>query len=698
MITDFGVLLTQLLYDAGKTRKQIAEKIAEKKGSPTSDVEEANITRYVTGTRIPDKESTVYSQMSALFPVLISEHVVTSEDQVHELISKIPFKYEYDKTRKHLADSIRDMLVSEVLALLEKQQALDRPRYSTKWDTELIGRDEDIQRVWDMLVDEGKQFVTIVGLPGVGKTELARQIVEINKESKYFANVASLSIRENEGDTDTVLHRIDETLKRYDDLQKRTLLIIHNCERITDLKKARETLYDRVNKQKQLTILATSRATFSLKDHELKPLQNDDAVRLFLAVAKLTPDEGNAPTIAAICKGLGGLPLALELVASRVRDLPTLDGVYKSLQTNEILTLPHAYPDSDRQETLFNLVKWSYDLFAPQVQIQKLFIRLAIFAAPCHIEAVEAICTLEDVPKEQLSNFLWKLNDHRLIIFDGKIINISHPIIYQFACDMFDKIDIRSWFIINTRFLNYYYYLMQNVKDVDGETQPELARLLIGEFDNFFKVRTMILYRNVAYIEDNIVNRVTKEEYDIYEKTQNQCKNISTQWSKEAVQSHPRLFPFYFSGGILNEKYLERKIIERGRGYLILLPQMGLYEEDANSENYEEIYRTGQMIELALRDAISIYVDISNSFKVDITLQELNRVMATMVEPKALARYKKVYLTRIQLMNECRQTFSLKKIDDFISENFEQELHDLFVQEIDDVLRGGDGNPMKWFI
>ncbi len=246
--------------------------------------------------------------------------------------------------------------------------------------------------------------------------------------------------------------------------------------------------------------------------------------------------------------------------------------------------------------------------------------------------------------------------------------------------------------------MNYYYYLMQNVKDVDGETQPELARLLIGEFDNFFKVRTMILYRNVAYIEDNIVNRVTKEEYDIYEKTQNQCKNISTQWSKEAVQSHPRLFPFYFSGGILNEKYLERKIIERGRGYLILLPQMGLYEEDANSENYEEIYRTGQMIELALRDAISIYVDISNSFKVDITLQELNRVMATMVEPKALARYKKVYLTRIQLMNECRQTFSLKKIDDFISENFEQELHDLFVQEIDDVLRGGDGNPMKWFI
>src|SRR2546421_7028519 len=108
---EFGTLLQTLLDNAGKKQNQIAEKIAEKKGR-SPEAEESRMSRYISGTNSPGKPSTVYNQMNALLDALITEHVVTSEDQANELISRIPFKYTPDENEKRIIDSVRATLRS----------------------------------------------------------------------------------------------------------------------------------------------------------------------------------------------------------------------------------------------------------------------------------------------------------------------------------------------------------------------------------------------------------------------------------------------------------------------------------------------------------------------------------------------------------------------------------------------------------
>jgi len=139
MATDFGALLKKLLDTTGRTQKQIAKKIAEKTGS-TINVEEANISRYVTGRNLPRYEETVYRQIEALFTVLITEHVITSDDQANELVSKVPFKYETDR-----AKTLRSKLEHEVLNILKRQQALEKPKDETTQGVSVFEEDNDIQ-------------------------------------------------------------------------------------------------------------------------------------------------------------------------------------------------------------------------------------------------------------------------------------------------------------------------------------------------------------------------------------------------------------------------------------------------------------------------------------------------------------------------------------------------------------------------
>lgn len=641
------------------------------------------LSRMVTGTF--EYGEKLHIQLYDLFKGLATFYNAISVEGVQELLDTIP-----SKPSEHLSDTIRDHLIAQLI-----DEGIIKQVFYTKWRTQFIGREEDIRAVWNMLVKDKEQFVTIVGLPGVGKTELARQIEEINRGNKYFVNLTSFSIGGDDGNMKKVLDRIDEMLKKYE-LQQRTLLIIHNCERFTNLKEARDAFYDRVNNLKQLTILATSRATFSAKEHELKPfdvdqlgetietLQENEAVRLFLQTANhnrkkgdevLEIDQGNAPKIAAICKGLGGLPLALELVATRVRDL-SLERVYRNLHTYKILILPHAYPDSDRQTTLFQLIKWSYDLFAPAEQ--KLFIRLAVFHPPCHIEAVEAICMLDDVPKEQIADFLWKLNDHHLINFDSEIVEIAHTTILNFAFEEFQDFSKEypeTFMKINTLFIHYYYDLMDKymrVKDLNEKTQPELAeyiRLSEGEYYNVSRAFQLIILTNKLYIEEEIKNRVTKEEYDTYMFIQEKLQTIIKHGLKER-----RTFDYYLLYMTIlalpvqekeREEYLAARIQEWG--LLILLPEMGLYNDDGDSETSEEIDKICQEIELAALDALNLPIFLKSRFRDDEILQEANMMIASIVDEETLTRYAKVYFTRIQLMNECRQFYSIKKLSEFLS-------------------------------
>ena len=97
----------------------------------------------------------------------------------------------------------------------------------------------------------------------------------------------------------------------------------------------------------------------------------------------------NAQPVAAICIALDGLPLAIELAATRVGVLPPA-ALLERLDSRLRLLKGGARDAPERQRTIRATIDWSYDLLEPQEQ--RLFVRLAVFAGGCTLESAERIC------------------------------------------------------------------------------------------------------------------------------------------------------------------------------------------------------------------------------------------------------------------------------------------------------------------
>ena len=118
------------------------------------------------------------------------------------------------------------------------------------------------------------------------------------------------------------------------------------------------------------------------------------AVALFVDRAQaVQPDfaitDANAAVVAELCRRLDGLPLAIELVAARVKLLPP-DELLAHLSGPWMLSVDGLRDVSARQKTLRGAIGWSYDLLTPTEQT--LFKRLAVFVGGCTLEAAEAVC------------------------------------------------------------------------------------------------------------------------------------------------------------------------------------------------------------------------------------------------------------------------------------------------------------------
>jgi predicted ATPase/DNA-binding CsgD family transcriptional regulator len=137
--------------------------------------------------------------------------------------------------------------------------------------------------------------------------------------------------------------------------------------------------------------------TLSLPDTKRLPdlvaLSQYEAVALFIQRAQAARPEfqvtnANAPVVAEICVRLDGLPLAIELAATRIKLLPLQALLTRLGQRLQLLT-SSARDVPAHQQTLRNTIQWSYDLLDAQEQL--LFCRLSVFVNGCTLEAVEAI-------------------------------------------------------------------------------------------------------------------------------------------------------------------------------------------------------------------------------------------------------------------------------------------------------------------
>ncbi|HEY8602055.1 MAG TPA: tetratricopeptide repeat protein, partial [Thermomicrobiales bacterium] len=188
---------------------------------------------------------------------------------------------------------------------------------------------------------------------------------------------------------------------------RRLLLILDNCEHLLD---GVATIAELIAICPGLVVVATSRAPLRLRgerEYPLAPLALPSlrklptaaeiaeipAVQLFVSRAReVIPSfslvQANAAAIAAICRRVDGLPLALELAAARMRLLNPTEVLARLDQALPLLS-GGARDLPERQRTMRNTIAWSYDLLNPEEQ--RLFRTLAIFVGGWDLAAIEAI-------------------------------------------------------------------------------------------------------------------------------------------------------------------------------------------------------------------------------------------------------------------------------------------------------------------
>ncbi|CAM04577.1 putative ATPase [Saccharopolyspora erythraea NRRL 2338] len=337
-------------------------------------------------------------------------------------------------------------------SILRQDAALEvRPARRTNLPaplTELVGRDDAVAAVRSLV--SGARLVTLTGPGGVGKTGLAVEVARSLEAADgvwlvEFAGLerqvgagpdsldewgvavvtAALDIRDEAAGASA--DRLTDVLRGKD-----VVLLLDNCEQVVEPVAA---LVARLLRAAPgLRVLATGQVPLGLTGEvvwTVPPLEvpgadvvaaaevgRFSAVRLFLARAAaarpgVALDSGNAAAVAAICRRLDGIPLALELAATRVRALGVGDLLSRLDDRFGLLTTgPRDAPA--RQRTLRAVIDWSWE---PLGEAERTVLRrLAVHADGCTLAAAEAVCSGDGVRPEDVLDVLARLVDRSLVV------------------------------------------------------------------------------------------------------------------------------------------------------------------------------------------------------------------------------------------------------------------------------------------
>jgi predicted ATPase/class 3 adenylate cyclase len=281
----------------------------------------------------------------------------------------------------------------------------NRPTNLPVQPNELIGRERELEEASALLTREGLRLLTLTGTGGTGKTrlglQLAAEVVDEFPNGVFFVSLApvrdwelvvptitrTLGLREQPGET--VLETLTAYLR-----DKRMLLVLDNFEQVLA---AAPALSGVSSTSPGLRLLVTSRTPLRLsgeRTYAVPPLELPESVRLFADRARavlpeFVLDDGNEEAVAEICRRLDGLPLAVELAASRARTLSPA-ALLRRLDRSLKLLTGGAQDADERQRTLRHTIEWSYDLLLAEEKV--LFARLAWFVGGSRLDAADALC------------------------------------------------------------------------------------------------------------------------------------------------------------------------------------------------------------------------------------------------------------------------------------------------------------------
>ncbi|HUG33889.1 MAG TPA: adenylate/guanylate cyclase domain-containing protein, partial [Anaerolineales bacterium] len=347
---------------------------------------------------------------------LATEELVRDELPEDVSLRDIGEKRLKDLTR---SEHIYQLVISNLPADFPPLKTLDAYRHNLPAQlTSFIGREKEMAEIKQAIHEH--RLVTLTGSGGTGKTRLSLQVaaelIDQFRDGVWFMELAPLTnpdlipqtvlsafgVREQQGRTATQI--LTDYVR-----EKNLLLVMDNCEHLI---KACAVLADAMlNTAPAITILATGREALGVKGEvtwhvpslslpdanhlpPLDQLSQYEAVELFIERALLAQPhfivtKNNAPAIAQICSRLDGIPLAIELAASRVSAL-SADQIAARLDDRFRLLTGGARTSLPRHQTLRATIDWSYDLLSENEKI--LLRRLAVFVGGWTLEAAESIC------------------------------------------------------------------------------------------------------------------------------------------------------------------------------------------------------------------------------------------------------------------------------------------------------------------
>jgi predicted ATPase len=454
-IEDFREAIQRYCREVDKSQKTLAQAIG---------LHPSVLSNKLNGTK---NSSLMLFEIKLIVQTLASWRALTTRTEVSQLLATLSLDTSCFTAQEWATPPLKQLEVEETPThLIQTSTQLPtlptpaKPKHNLPAQlTTLVGREHEIKAVTELLSQSDVRLVTLTGPGGVGKTRLAlstgTNLVEYFEDGVFFVGLAAISEQllvtgviaqalglKEQAQMPPLVH-----LKQFL-YPKHLLLVLDNFEQVLE---AAEIVAELLEAAPHLKILITSRMVLHLYgEYEfvvsllplpqltqttvitpatLQQLAQNEAVALFVQRAKAVKHDfnlttENATAVVDSCKLLDGLPLAIELVAARIKLFTPVQlleqlvakqnqdnfekaQIHLSILSGGSRTLPL------RHQTLRNALDWSYNLLTEQER--NLFIQLAVFVDGFTAEAVSAVCFPAEVAEWQVVEQLASLVDQSLL-------------------------------------------------------------------------------------------------------------------------------------------------------------------------------------------------------------------------------------------------------------------------------------------